>query len=85
MMMPIYTMRQPIHIQEVTRIRHFKHCYGGVKVKVYNLYCCSILSCALISAYHKSVLDNLSLHATKTFLKFDGEFPEILVLLPCLA
>ena len=40
-----------------TIIRHFKHCSEDVKVKLYNSYCCNIYCCALVSAYHKTVMD----------------------------
>ena len=48
-------------------IRHFKHCSADVKVKLYNSYCCSIYCCSLISVYHKTVLDKLSVACNKVF------------------
>ena len=50
-----------------TIIRHFKHCSADVKVTLYNSYCCSIYCCALISVYHKTVLDKLSVACNKVF------------------
>ena len=55
-----------------TIIRHFKHCSADVKVKLYNSYCCSIYCCALISVYHKTVLDKLSVACNKVFKSLMG-------------
>ena len=54
------TKRNRQHIRMCKRyntiIRHFKHCFADVKVKLYNSYCCSTHCCALIP----TVLDKLS-------------------------
>ena len=55
-----------------TIIRHFKHCYADVKVKLYDSYCCSIYWWALISVYHKTVLDKLSVACNKVFKSLMG-------------
>ena len=60
-------------MQEVTQLSEiFKHCSADVKVKVYNSYCCSIYCCALISVYHKTVLDKLSVACNKVFKSLLG-------------
>ena len=55
-----------------TIIRHFKHCSADVKVQLYNSYCCSIYCCALISVYHKTVLDKLLVACNKVFKSLMG-------------
>ena len=55
-----------------TIIRHFKHCSEDVKVKLYNSYCCNIYCCALVSAYHKTVLDKFPVACNKVFKSFMG-------------
>ena len=55
-----------------TIIRHFKHCSTDVKVKLYNLHCYSIYCCALISVYHKTFLDKLSVACNKVFKNLMG-------------
>ena len=55
-----------------TIIRHFKHCSEDVKVKLYNSYCCNIYCCALVSAYHKTVLDKFSVACNKVFKSLMG-------------
>ena len=55
-----------------TIIRHFKHCSADVKVELHNSYCCSIYCCALISMYHKPVLDKLSVACNKMFKSLMG-------------
>ena len=55
-----------------TIIRHFKHCSADVKVKLYNSCCCSIYCCALMSVYHKTVLDKLSVACNKVFKSLMG-------------
>ena len=60
-------------MQEVTQLSDsFKHCSADVKVKLYNSYCCSIYCCALISVYHKTVLDKLSVACNKVFKSLMG-------------
>ena len=55
-----------------TIIRHFKHCSADVKNKLYNSYYSSIYCCALISVYHKTVLDKLSVACNKMFKSLMG-------------
>ena len=57
-----------------TIIRHFKHCSEDVKVKLilYNSYCCNIHCCALVSAYHKTVLDKFPVACNKVFKSLMG-------------
>ena len=55
-----------------TIIRRFKHCSADVTVKLYNSYCCSIYCCALISVYHKTILDKLSVACNKVFRSLMG-------------
>ena len=40
---------------------------ADVKIKLYDSYCCSIYCCALLSVYHKTVLDKLSVACNKVF------------------
>ena len=47
--------------------RHLKHCSEDIKVKLYNSYCCNIYCCALVSAYHKTVLDKFPVACNKVF------------------
>ena len=52
-------------MQEETQLSDiFEHCSANVKVTLYNSYCCSIYCCTLISVYHKTVLDKLSVACT---------------------
>ena len=55
-----------------TIIRHFKHCSEDVKVKLYNSYCCNIYCCALVSAYHTTVLDKFPVACNKVFKSLMG-------------
>ena len=50
-------------------IRHFKHCSGEVKTK---LYCSSIYCCALVSVYHTDILKKLSVACNKMFKSLMG-------------
>ena len=68
-----------------TIMRHFKHCSADVKVKLCNSYCCSIYCCALLSVYHKTILDKLSVACSKVFKRLMGvprNFSALLYLLP---
>ena len=55
-----------------TVIRHFKHCSADVKVTLYNWYCCSTYCCALISVYHKTVLEKLTVACNKVYKSLIG-------------
>ena len=61
-----------IYARGNTIIRPFKHSSTDVKVKLYNSYCCSIYCCALISVYHETVLDKLSVACNKVVKSLMG-------------
>ena len=60
------------YARDYTIIRQCKHCSEDVKVKLYNSYCCSIYCCALVSAYHKTVLDKFLVACSKVFKSLMG-------------
>ena len=55
-----------------TYFRPFIESVIDVKVKLHNSYCCNIYCCALVSAYHKTVLDKFPVACNKVFKSLMG-------------